>query len=205
MPTASSSTLDKLFQLATVYAALAAPLDPTATPAGEDAGAASERGKHTGLALKSLKEAIDKGWANPAALKDRVFDPFRSHRDFQELVRIVNSVAEANQLLASQAARVSALAYSPAVAAPNPAAFRLVSVSQRWRSTAAVPPAIWLCAAFPAPPATPRTSSSQTTIVAAEPPGGSGACGVCSGVSLVTRNLVRHFISATLAASACLA
>ena len=47
---------------------------------------------------------MDKGWSDPAALKnDKALDPLRERDEFQQLAKVVESVAEANKLLASQA------------------------------------------------------------------------------------------------------
>ncbi len=94
----------ELFQLSVVYASLASPPESTVAVTEDDPEAADERLRNSELALQTLQLAVDKGWADPAALKNyKVFDPLRENETFKELARIVESTAEANKLLASQA------------------------------------------------------------------------------------------------------
>lgn len=94
----------ELFQLAVVYASLVTPPESGSVPIAEDAEVADERLRNADLALQTLQQAVDKGWADPAALKNyKAFDPLRDREDFQQLAKGVEKIAEANKLLAAQA------------------------------------------------------------------------------------------------------
>ena len=100
-----SQTPAELFQLAVVYASLSANVpSPSAAETTEDPEAADERQRNADLALQTLQKAVDNGWGDPAALKNyKALDPLRERDEFQQLAKVVESVAEANKLLASQA------------------------------------------------------------------------------------------------------
>jgi serine/threonine protein kinase/Flp pilus assembly protein TadD len=92
------------FELATVYAALAAPPDQSRELIPDDAEAADERKRHSDLAMRTLQQAVDAGWADPAALKNyKVLDPLRERKEFQQLANVVDGMSEANKLLTSDA------------------------------------------------------------------------------------------------------
>jgi serine/threonine protein kinase/tetratricopeptide (TPR) repeat protein len=96
----------EIFELATVYAALATPLDPNQEVEKEDIEAADERERHTLLTMQTLQQAVDAGWADAAALKNhRVFDPLRQREDFQKLAGVVDVLAASRQLTAGQSPR----------------------------------------------------------------------------------------------------
>lgn len=92
------------FELATVYAALAAAPDQARDLVEDDAEAADERRRNVDLALQTLQEAVDAGWADPAALKNyKVFDVLRGREEFQQTAALVGAMAEANKLLGAEA------------------------------------------------------------------------------------------------------
>jgi tetratricopeptide (TPR) repeat protein/serine/threonine protein kinase len=96
----------ELFELATVYAALATPPDSNEEAGKEDPEAAYDRERHTVLAMQMLQQAVDAGWADVAALKNhRTLDSLRERKDFQTLASVVESVATARQVAAGQSPR----------------------------------------------------------------------------------------------------
>ncbi|MBL8816508.1 MAG: protein kinase [Planctomyces sp.] len=103
LPQIPRETPSELFQLASVYASLAATSEHGMVPAAEDAEAADERLRNADLAMQTLQQAVDKGWADPAALRNyKAFDSLRERDDFQKLANVVDTIAEANKLLAAQ-------------------------------------------------------------------------------------------------------
>jgi serine/threonine protein kinase/tetratricopeptide (TPR) repeat protein/Tfp pilus assembly protein PilF len=92
------------FELATVYAALAQPPDPTRELVPDDAEAADERQRNADLAMATLQQAVAAGWSDPAALKNyTVLDVLRSRDEFQQLAATVSALSEASKLLAAEA------------------------------------------------------------------------------------------------------
>ena len=92
------------FELATVYAALAAPPDATRELVLDDADAADERQRNADLAMETLQQAVDAGWADPAALKNyKMLDVLRNREPFQRLAAAIAASAEANRLLTAKA------------------------------------------------------------------------------------------------------
>jgi serine/threonine protein kinase/tetratricopeptide (TPR) repeat protein len=99
-------TPGELFQLAVVYAVLAAPPEVAAAAQPQDPqdAAADERQRYAELALQSLTQAVNQGWADPAALKNyKAFDSLRERAEFQKAVQSVETLAEAQRLFSAKA------------------------------------------------------------------------------------------------------
>lgn len=92
------------FELATVYAALAAPPDSRRELTPDDADAVDERQRNADLAMETLQQAVEAGWSDAAALKNyKVLDVLRNREDFQRLAMVIGATAEANKLLTAEA------------------------------------------------------------------------------------------------------
>lgn len=94
----------QLFELATVYASLAAPPDANQDASADTPEAADERQRNTDLAMLTLQRAVDAGWSDPAALKNnKVLDSLRKRATFEQLRKSIDDIAEARRLLAAEA------------------------------------------------------------------------------------------------------
>lgn len=92
----------QLAELAAMYASLSQPVEGDAE---DNAFDEQERSHFADLAVKSLKEAIDKGYSNLNSIKsEKLLDPLREREDFRALVGSLERITEAEQLLAASAA-----------------------------------------------------------------------------------------------------
>ena len=93
-------TPQQLYELATVYAELAQPVEGEKAPTEDDA---ADRLRHLDLALQTLHKAADAGYVDAAAIKaNRLFDALRERADFQKLVSTIDKAAQAQQLAARE-------------------------------------------------------------------------------------------------------
>jgi len=89
-------TPDQLYELATVYAALAQPVERVVELSEEDV---AEQERNIDLALETLDTAVDGGFADSQKLKsERLFDVLRERDDFQQILSALESAAEAQRL-----------------------------------------------------------------------------------------------------------
>ena len=96
----------EIFELATIYAALATPPERANEAEQEDAEAADERERHAMLALQMLKQAVDAGWADALTLRNhRTLDSLREREEFQALVGVVDALAAARQVSTGKSPR----------------------------------------------------------------------------------------------------
>ncbi|MCU0962047.1 MAG: tetratricopeptide repeat protein, partial [Pirellulaceae bacterium] len=97
-------TSGQLYELATVYAALAQPPEGEIRPDPEEA---VDREHHVGLTLDTLRKAIDAGFHDAKAIQaEGLFDPLRDRADFQQVVTTLERAAQAQQLVAGNAGSV---------------------------------------------------------------------------------------------------
>ena len=96
-------TADELLVLATVFGSLAGFATEGHDAGSDDAEAADERRRNADLAMQHLQQAVDAGWADPAALNYTAFKPLQEREDFQELAKVVETAFEARRLLADDA------------------------------------------------------------------------------------------------------
>ena len=93
-------TAAELFDLATVYASLAARPDRTVeVMPDDDLEADDERQRNADEAMKLLAQAVDAGWSDAAAVRSyQALDPLRDRADFRELAALVEAKAEGEAL-----------------------------------------------------------------------------------------------------------
>ncbi len=95
-------TPDHLYELATVYAALAHPSEAAIEPTEEET---AEQERNIELTLQTLRQAVEAGFNNVQKLKaDRSFDVLRERPEFEQLVTALDKAAEAQQLASRSAA-----------------------------------------------------------------------------------------------------
>ena len=94
-------TAEQLYDLATVYAALAQPLKDVAPPSQEQS---VEQERNIALALEALQKAVEAGYVNVRTMKaEKLFDVMRDRDDFQELVETLEKADQAQQLASRNA------------------------------------------------------------------------------------------------------
>ncbi len=89
-------TPDQLYQLATVYAELARPLDDVTKL---DEAAQAEQKRNADLAIETLQQTVNAGFLNAETLrKDESFGSLRQRPDFQQLQVALDAIASASKL-----------------------------------------------------------------------------------------------------------
>jgi serine/threonine protein kinase/tetratricopeptide (TPR) repeat protein len=94
-------TPSQLYELATVYAALAQPPEGAVEPDQDDA---AEREHNIELTLQTLQKAVEAGYGNVQVVKaEHLFDVLRDRGEFQQVIAVLDKAAEARQLVSQNA------------------------------------------------------------------------------------------------------